>query len=101
VGKILIIRLSSIGDIVLTTPVIRCIRKYYSYASIHYLTKKNFEQVLTGNPYINKIHTYDNNLNQTIEALKAEKFDFIVDLHKNIRSSRIKRALKVKSASFP
>jgi hypothetical protein len=40
--KFLIIRFSSIGDIVLTTPVIRCLRKKYPTATIHYLTKKNF-----------------------------------------------------------
>ena len=55
--KILIIRFSSIGDIVLTTPVIRCLRKKYPDADIHFLTKKNFSGIVEANPYVNKVHT--------------------------------------------
>lgn len=99
--KFLIIRLSSIGDIVLTTPVIRNLKTQVEGAEIHYLTKKAFLPALEENPYIQKIHLYDNNLKEIVTALKAEKFDFIIDLHNNLRSSRIKLALNKVSFSFP
>ena len=98
--KFLIIRFSSIGDIVLTTPVIRCLRKKYPDASIQYLTKINFTEILNANPYINKIHLLQENLNATIKELKEENFDYIIDLHHNLRTLRIKKALSVKSFSF-
>ena len=98
--KFLIIRFSSIGDIVLTTPVIRCLRKKYPEAEIHYLTKKQFHPVLAANPYITKFHFLEDNLQDTISELQKEKYDYIIDLHKNLRSLRVKRALKITSFSF-
>lgn len=98
--KILIIRFSSIGDIVLTTPVIRCIRKQLPSAKIHYLTKKQFSAILDTNPYLDRIHLLNEKFNETIEELKAEKFDVILDLHKNLRTFRVKTSLGVSSHSF-
>lgn len=97
--KFLIIRFSSIGDIVLTTPVIRGLRKKYPEAEIHYLTKKNFAGIVTSNPYVHKVYKLENDLQETIEQLKAENFDYIIDLHNNLRTLRIKKALK-KTPSF-
>ena len=99
--KILIIRLSSIGDIVLTTPVIRCLKKQLPNAEIHFLTKKAFFPVVEHNPYIDKIHCLNSDLKEVVEELKLENFDWIVDLHKNIRSKRIIRALKKEHSCFP
>ncbi len=97
--KILIIRFSSIGDIVLTTPVVRCLYNQLD-CTIHYLTKSNNVNILENSNYISKIHSYDgDNLNKLIENLKLEKFDYIVDLQNNIRSNKVKRKLKVKSKS--
>ena len=98
--KILIIRFSSIGDIVLSTPVIRCLHEQIPDAEIHYLTKEKFNKVLQANPYISKIHLFRDELNTVIHSLKKEGFDFIVDLHKNLRSLRVKMALGKTSASF-
>ncbi|MDQ6761481.1 MAG: glycosyltransferase family 9 protein [Bacteroidota bacterium] len=92
--KLLLIRFSSIGDIVLTTPVIRCLKKKYPEAEIHYLTKKNFAGIVRSNPYVHKVHCLENDLSETIDDLKAERFDYIIDLHNNLRTLRIKRALK-------
>jgi ADP-heptose:LPS heptosyltransferase len=91
--KILFIRFSSIGDIVLTTPVIRCVRKTYADAELHFLTKNNFSGILRSNPYINKVHTLDQDINLTIELLKNEQFDHIIDLHNNLRTLRIKKEI--------
>ncbi|HPW66651.1 MAG TPA: glycosyltransferase family 9 protein [Salinivirgaceae bacterium] len=98
IQKILIIRFSSIGDIVLTTPLLRAIKKERPEIEIHFLVKREFYPVVEYNPNIDKVHKYRGDLRDTIESLHAEKFDFIVDLQNNIRSHKIKRRLGVKSA---
>jgi heptosyltransferase-2 len=99
--KILIIRLSSIGDIVLTTPVLRCLRNKFPDTEIHYLTQNAFKEILASNPYIDKIHTPENNIEQLLKELKKERYDYIIDLHHNLRTLRIKKYLKnVPSSSF-
>lgn len=97
--KLLLIRFSSIGDIVLTTPVIRCL-KLQSKASIHYLCKKNYQSILAANPYIDKIYTIEKRVGEVLEDLKQENYDYIIDLHHNLRSWQVKRALGVKAFSF-
>lgn len=99
--KILVIRFSSIGDIVLTTPVIRCLKNQISDVEIHVLTKKKFSSLYKTNPYINKVYEYDNSLKKNIEELKLENYDYIVDLQKNKRSIRVTRALHKPHSSFP
>lgn len=99
--KFLIIRLSSIGDIVLTTPVVRCLRKQYPDAEIHFLTKQSFKSILSSNPYIDKVHLLGDSFELMLHELKTEEYDYVVDLHHNVRTLRIKRFLKgVKSFSF-
>lgn len=92
--KILIIRFSSIGDIVLTTPLLRCIKEQADNTEIHFLVKKQFTSVLQNNPHIDKIYEYKGNLRNTIAELKAQNFSHIIDLQNNIRSNRITRRLK-------
>ena len=99
--KILVIRFSSIGDIVLTTPVIRCLKNQISNVEIHALTKKKFSGLYKTNPYINKVYEYDDSLKKNIEELKLENYDYIVDLQKNKRSLRVCRALHRPHRSFP
>lgn len=98
--KLLIIRLSSIGDIVLTTPVIRCVKQQLPDAEVHFLTKKTYGGLLEYNPYINKLHLLHDSLSQTIHDLRAEQFDYLIDLHHNMRTLRIKQGLGVKSFAF-
>jgi ADP-heptose:LPS heptosyltransferase len=98
--KILIIRFSSIGDIVLTTPVIRCIKEQKPETEIHYLTKKTFKGILENNPHLSKIHCIEKNVSEIITELKNEKFDFVIDLHGNLRSSQVKINLGKTSYSF-
>ena len=98
--KILVIRFSSIGDIVLTTPVIRCLKQQLNI-EVHYLTKSSFRGMLNNNPYVDKVHTIDKEIDaELIQQLKSENFDFIADLHHNLRTLRLKKALKVPSKSF-
>lgn len=98
--KILVIRFSSIGDIVLTTPVIRCLKEQLPGAEVHFLTKNVFHRVLEANPNITKIYLLDQKLSNLIPSLKKEKYDFIVDLHKNIRTLIVKTRLNVRSGTF-
>lgn len=99
--KFLIVRFSSIGDIVLTTPVVRCLKKQVPDAEVHYVTKKSFGHILENNPYISKIFTIEKDVSEIAGVLRDEQYDFIVDLHHNLRSSILKQKLGVKSGSFP
>lgn len=99
--KILVVRFSSIGDVVLTTPIVRCLKEQVADVEIHYLTKKAFSSILETNPHIHKIHSIDHSIKEVLQELKAEKFDFLVDLHNNIRTLSLKRKLAVSNAAFP
>lgn len=99
-SKILILRFSSIGDIVLTTPVIRCIKQQVPGAEVHYCTKPAFQSILANNPYVDKVHVLGDNLSELVQQLKAENFDFVVDLHNNLRTRIIKTRLGKPGKSF-
>ncbi|MGZ4042039.1 MAG: glycosyltransferase family 9 protein [Bacteroidia bacterium] len=98
--KILIVRFSSIGDIILTTPVIRCLKMQLPGAEIHFVTKAVFKETLINNPYLSKLYTFQKDVDEIYNELKAENFDLVIDLHKNLRSTRLKQQLKTKSKSF-
>jgi ADP-heptose:LPS heptosyltransferase len=99
--KLLVIRFSSIGDIVLTTPVVRCIKRQLPGVELHYLTKAAFREVLAANPYIDRVHYLEDDLGQTIRTLEQEQYDYVIDLHHNLRTARVKRALEARHFSFP
>lgn len=85
----------------LTTPVIRIIKTQIADSEVHFLTKKDNNSILENNKYIDKIHLYTKDIyNELIEDLVDEQFDFIIDLHKNIRTHKIKSKLKVPDFSF-
>ena len=99
--KILIIRLSSIGDIVLTTPVIRAVNEQLPEAEVHFLVRKDLVSVVENNPHIHKVHIYDpENVSQTIDELRREQFTVVIDLQKTLRSRKVVRHLKVPSYTF-
>lgn len=99
--KILILRFSSIGDIVLTTPVMRCIKTQLPDTEIHYATKKQYASILNANPYLSKLHLFeDKKLPTLMDDLAKEKFDLVIDLHNNLRTFLIKNNLNIASNSF-
>ena len=98
--KFLIIRFSSIGDIVLTTPVIRCLKQQYPHAEVHFVVKKKFKSVVEHNPYIDHLHLLDNNLDELIATFKNEHFDYIIDLHKTLRSYLLRFKLRRPTLTF-
>lgn len=99
--KFLVVRFSSIGDIVLTTPVVRALKQQVPNAEVHFITKKNFEIVLKGNPHIDKLYLIEKSVSEVIEDLKNEQYDYVIDLHNNIRTFGLKRKLGRKSFAFP
>lgn len=99
--KFLILRFSSIGDIVLTTPVIRCLKTQYPNAEVHYCSKVQFKSLLEENPYIDQCWYYEGSIWPLLKQLRNENFDFVLDLHTNVRTLAIKAALGITSYSFP
>jgi len=98
--KILVVRFSSIGDIVLTTPILRCIKQQLKDVELHYVTKHNFLSVIENNIYVDKVFTIKDSLKDVIPQLKKENYDYVIDLHNNVRTLRLKTALGKKSFSF-
>lgn len=99
--KVLVIRFSSIGDIILTSPVIRCLKEQLEDVEVHVLTKKQYASLYAPNPHITEVHEWGEDNKAILENLKQLDFDYVVDLHRNIRTQKIKSALKKKSYSFP
>ena len=98
-SKILIIRFSSIGDIVLTTPSLRCLKRQLQ-PEIHYLTKAAYASILRPNPYIDRLWTFEKRIEECLPQLAAEKFDYLFDWHKNLRSLRLRLRLRRPARSF-
>ena len=101
--KILIIRLSSLGDILLTTPIIRTLKNTYPASKINFLLKQKYNDVLVKNPNLSKIFLYKSEkdgFEQLLKAMNQEKFDFVIDLQNNLRSYKIRQNLKVPGVKF-
>jgi heptosyltransferase-2 len=99
--KFLLIRFSSIGDIVLTTALIRCLRKKFPEAEIRFLTKKSFVPLLLNNPYLDGVIGMEKELSEVKPIIRAWKPDQIIDLHSNLRSGLLKISLGLPSATIP
>ena len=71
--RLLFIRFSSIGDIVLTTPAVRCAKQQIPGVEIHFLTKASMKDLVMANPYIDHFHYLDKDIDPTIASLKKNK----------------------------
>lgn len=101
--KVLIIRFSSIGDLVLTTPVIRVLKQGLEEEGVelHFLVKEAFADVLKGDPYIDELHTWKKEGNDALlTQLRNERFDRVVDLQNSIRSLRLRAFMGRPASSF-
>lgn len=96
--KFLIIRFSSIGDIVLTSPVIRCLKEQVPDAEVHFLTKEIYRGLVMSNPYVDKVQVLGSSWDLMMHQLEQAQYDVIIDLHHNIRTLRIKKALSATKA---
>lgn len=98
--KVLIVRFSSIGDIVLTSPVVRAMKNQFPDWELHYLTKQQFSSILTPNPHISKLYTIEKSIDEVMAELKSEKYDHLLDLHHNIRTASLSSKLGIPSSKF-
>lgn len=98
--KVLLVRFSSIGDIVLTSPVVRCLKEQLPDVEIHYLSKRRFEGILAFNPHIDKLLLIDKKVSEVRSELKTAAYDFVVDLHHNLRSAQVKQLCGCRSTSL-
>ena len=101
--KILIIRLSSMGDILLTTPLIRSIKKQNSSVQIDFVIKEEFFELVKKNPHLTNIYTYSKESSkkkELLKLLKANKYDLVIDLQNNNRSREIVLKLDRKTFQF-
>ena len=93
------LRLSSVGDIVLTEPAVAALHEAYPSARIGFAVKKEFRDLVTAHPAISRIHILDTSLRGGMSALASDLRDAgysaAVDLHRNMRTSRILRASEI------
>ncbi len=78
----------------------RCLKKQLQGAEIHFLTKQKFASVIEHNPYIDKLYTTGDSLADVLPKLKQENYDYVIDLHHNLRTLKVKSALGKKAFSF-
>lgn len=98
--KILVVRFSSIGDIVLTSSVVRAIKQQLPNTELHFLTKVQFSAIVADNPHVDRVFTMNKSIDEVVGDLKKENYDWVIDLHNNIRTTSLKRKLGVKSTTF-
>ena len=97
--KILVVRFSSIGDIVLTTPVVRMLKTQLN-AEVHFLTKAPYVSLFKNNPYVDSVFQINKSINEVISDLKTENYDYVIDLHSNLRTQILKLKLGVSAKSY-
>lgn len=83
----------------LTTPVVRCLKQQLR-AEVHFLTKKPFRNILDANPYVDKVYAIKSKISEIGEDLKNEQYDWVIDLHHNLRSFQAKLLLRTANRSF-
>src|SRR5687767_1840557 len=87
--KILVIRLSSLGDVVLATALFPNLKAHFPEAEVSVLTKAPFAGVFDGNPFVNHVFLYDSArqpFSQLIQEIREIGFDVIIDLQGNSKS---------------
>lgn len=97
--KLLVTRFSSIGDIVLCSPVVRVLANAGN--EVHFLTKAQFASLVGSSPYITKVHVLSDDWKGMVTDLKREQFDHIIDLHNNLRTIRLALMIGVSRHPFP
>lgn len=100
--KILIVRLSSLGDILLTTPLIRSLKKTNLKLEIHFLLREEYQDVMVNNPYISNLITIkrEDSSSNTKDILSQNKYDYVIDLQNNLRSRLLTNSLKYPKVRF-
>jgi lipopolysaccharide heptosyltransferase II len=95
IERILVIRLSSLGDVLLTTPVLRLLREYCPAAQVDFLTKAAYQDILCTNPCVDRLWLWEpqQGLREMLRRLRQIRYDIVVDLHRTLRSRLLYRGL--------
>ena len=93
-NKILLIRFSSMGDIILTSPLIRMLRTSYPTAQVDFMVKREYAELLKCNPHLTSLIELRSPDRHELKALRdrvrQERYDAIIDLHNSLRSRYIR-----------
>ncbi len=101
--KILLIRLSSLGDVILTTPLLRSLKKQYPRLIIDFCVREDFADVLRHNPNISNLILYrkdDSTIRNIKTSIAGSGYDLIIDLQNNYRSKFILTGLNTTILNF-
>jgi len=94
--SILVLRLSSVGDIVLTEPAVAALRQFFPGAAIGYAVKTRFRDLVASHPALSRVHLLDTSsrggMASLISEIRDARYSAVVDLHRNARTARILRA---------
>jgi len=99
----LVVRFSSIGDIVLASPLLRCVHRAFPDAELDFVTKEKFADLVRFSPYLHQVFVLPEGggwreLRALKRALKARRYDLVVDIHKNFRSYYLRWGLGAERA---
>lgn len=90
IQKALIIRLSSVGDILLSTPLLRILRQRYPECRIDYLVKREFGEIIRHNPHLSSVIELEPGsfevLRSMRRSLRSTRYDLLIDIHGGLRS---------------
>ncbi|MGE3538423.1 MAG: lipopolysaccharide heptosyltransferase II [Candidatus Tectimicrobiota bacterium] len=88
IQRLLVIRLSSLGDILLTTPVLRLLRTHCPHARLEVLTRAMYADLLRTNPCVDQLHCFASQESMTglLRRLRPRRYDLVLDLHRTLRS---------------
>jgi heptosyltransferase-2 len=102
IEKILVIRFSSLGDIILTTPMLETLKAKFPQSQIYYLTKTKYADLLVNDPRIHTLIQFDQQgkhkgfkgFKRLVNELNSNDFDLLIDLHANLRSFFLRHMVK-------
>ncbi len=101
-NKTLILRLSSIGDIILSSPLLRVLRKSVgNSARVDFVVRKEYAELVQFSHHLSIVHEYDVNsgykgLQELGKQLRAEEYDLVIDIHDSIRTKYLRSVSKAK-----
>ncbi len=102
IKRILVIRLSSLGDILLTTPLLRSIKCKYQNMEIDFLVREEYSDTIKLNPNLSNVYKLSrrDDSAELIEELKSRDYDLIIDLQNNFRSTKIAKKLNTEVRKY-
>ncbi len=98
-NSVLVVRLSSVGDVVLTEPVVAALRESFPGAAIGYAVKTQFRDLVASHPALSRVHLLDTSsrggMASLVREIRNARYSAVVDLHRSARTARILRAARI------